>query len=171
MSSDQSRLFGPEDYQDVIDALYDIKSRHPSLSRSMGVAVLASHVAQDFAEDFPGFDRQAFMNAVSRGTRYAPAVNPDELDAAMAADKSRYLPGGVPKREPAAPEGAPAWNCVSYPGDGMHYTPGPDGRCVWCGMTRDQIAAEHRKRDEGEQYDTRFGVLHDKRYGKVPRTI
>lgn len=35
---------------------------------------------------------------------------------------------------------APQWNCVDYPGDGMHYTPGTD--CAWCGMTREQIAAE-----------------------------
>jgi hypothetical protein len=146
MADEEARLFGPEDYQDVIDALHDIKSRAPSLSRSMGVAVLASRIAQDFAEDFPGFDRSAFIRAVSHGTRYTP-------------------------QEPDPAVSRPAWNCVSYPGQGMHYTPGPDGQCVWCGMTRDQIAAEHRKRDEGEQYDTRFGVLHDKRYDKVPRTI
>jgi hypothetical protein len=44
---------------------------------------------------------------------------------------------------------APEWNCVSYPGDGMHYTPGPDGRCAWCGMTRDQITAERAARETG----------------------
>lgn len=27
---------------------------------------------------------------------------------------------------------APAWNCVAYPGEGMHYL-APDGRCLWCG--------------------------------------
>lgn len=40
---------------------------------------------------------------------------------------------------------APAWNCVDYPGEGMHYT--PDGDCLWCGMTRGQIAAEHAARE------------------------
>ena len=41
---------------------------------------------------------------------------------------------------------APAWNCVDYPGDGMHYT-GRDGGCEWCGMTRGQIRAEHEQRE------------------------
>jgi len=36
---------------------------------------------------------------------------------------------------------APQWNCVDYPGDGPHYTPG-SGRCAWCGMTTAEIAAE-----------------------------
>ena len=40
---------------------------------------------------------------------------------------------------------APAWNCVDYPGDGMHYAD-RDG-CAWCGMTRDQITAERRERE------------------------
>jgi len=44
---------------------------------------------------------------------------------------------------------APAWNCVDYPGDGMHYT-GPRGDCAWCGMSREQIAAEHRAREESD---------------------
>jgi hypothetical protein len=35
---------------------------------------------------------------------------------------------------------APAWNCVSHPGEGPHYASAGD--CVWCGMTREQIAAE-----------------------------
>ena len=48
---------------------------------------------------------------------------------------------------------APAWNCVDYPGDGMHYTPGAVG-CAWCGMTREQIAAEHRAREESTGTDT-----------------
>ena len=42
---------------------------------------------------------------------------------------------------------APKWNCVGYPGDGMHYTPGPNGRCVWCGKSRDQITAERAARE------------------------
>jgi hypothetical protein len=45
---------------------------------------------------------------------------------------------------------APKWNCVDYPGDGMHYTPGPNGRCVWCGKSRDQIAAERAAREAGQ---------------------
>jgi hypothetical protein len=45
---------------------------------------------------------------------------------------------------------APAWNCVSYPGDGMHYTPGPNGRCVWCGKSRDQITAERAARETAD---------------------
>ena len=39
---------------------------------------------------------------------------------------------------------APAWNCVDS--DGPHYT--PDGDCVWCGMTREEIAAEGAARKE-----------------------
>jgi hypothetical protein len=27
---------------------------------------------------------------------------------------------------------APEWNCVDFPGEGMHYRPGP-GACLWCG--------------------------------------
>jgi hypothetical protein len=34
---------------------------------------------------------------------------------------------------------APQWNCVDY-ADGMHYT--PRDSCVWCGKTRQQIAAD-----------------------------
>lgn len=41
---------------------------------------------------------------------------------------------------------APAWNCVDYPGDGMHCTR-RDGGCAWCGMTRDQIRAEREQRE------------------------
>jgi|SRR5215472_6022002 len=37
---------------------------------------------------------------------------------------------------------APAYNCVSYPGDGPHYTPSPTGGCVWCGKTREQFRAD-----------------------------
>lgn len=33
---------------------------------------------------------------------------------------------------------APKWNCVDY-ADGMHYTPADV--CLWCGKTREQIAA------------------------------
>jgi hypothetical protein len=47
------------------------------------------------------------------------------------------------------PRTAPPWNCVDNPGDGMHYTPGPNGRCVWCGKSRDQIAAERAAREAG----------------------
>ena len=43
---------------------------------------------------------------------------------------------------------APQWNCVDYPGEGMHYT--SRGDCIWCGMTREQIAAEHRAREDGQ---------------------
>ena len=39
---------------------------------------------------------------------------------------------------------APAWNCVAYPLDGMHYVT-PDGDCNWCGMTAEQIAREPRR--------------------------
>ena len=41
---------------------------------------------------------------------------------------------------------APQWNCVDYPGDGPHYTPGAGG-CAWCGMTQKQIAAEYDRRE------------------------
>lgn len=36
---------------------------------------------------------------------------------------------------------APQWNCVSYPLDGPHYTPGTGG-CAWCGKSTEKIAAE-----------------------------
>ena len=45
---------------------------------------------------------------------------------------------------------APRWNCVSFPGDGMHYL-NRDGSCQWCGATREDIAAEWRQRDENER--------------------
>lgn len=41
---------------------------------------------------------------------------------------------------------APQWNCVDFPGEGMHYV-GSAGSCLWCGMTRDQIAQEHAARE------------------------
>jgi hypothetical protein len=28
---------------------------------------------------------------------------------------------------------APQWNCVDFPGDGMHYL-SPGGVCQWCGV-------------------------------------
>jgi hypothetical protein len=56
-----------------------------------------------------------------------------------------------PRRKPVDPElfkrTAPHWNCVDYPGDGMHYVPGAGG-CAWCGMTREQIRAERRCCDD-----------------------
>lgn len=36
---------------------------------------------------------------------------------------------------------APQWNCVDFPGDGMHYL-ATDGSCQWCGMSKEAIAAE-----------------------------
>jgi hypothetical protein len=42
---------------------------------------------------------------------------------------------------------APRWNCVDFPGEGMHYTPGTSG-CAWCGKGREEIAAEHRRLEE-----------------------
>jgi hypothetical protein len=38
---------------------------------------------------------------------------------------------------------APRWNCVDFPGDGMHYVPGTD-TCAWCGMTTEDIKTELR---------------------------
>ena len=39
---------------------------------------------------------------------------------------------------------APQWNCVDFPGEGMHYVPDArTGRCAWCGATREQIAVEY----------------------------
>jgi len=40
---------------------------------------------------------------------------------------------------------APAFNCVDYPGEGMHYV--PSNTCLWCGMTREQIRAQHDERE------------------------
>jgi len=73
-------------------------------------------------------------------------------------------------RTPVNPElfnrTAPAWNCVDYPADGMHYTPG-NVSCAWCGMTPGEIRAEHdarelqeditRSREEKEQAEWRHG--------------
>lgn len=30
---------------------------------------------------------------------------------------------------------APAWNCVDFPGEGMHLL-ARDGSCLWCGAAR-----------------------------------
>jgi hypothetical protein len=49
------------------------------------------------------------------------------------------LPGPVSPELFAAT--APKWNCVDYPGEGMHYTPLP-ASCGWCGKTRAQIEPE-----------------------------
>jgi hypothetical protein len=61
----------------------------------------------------------------------------------------KYVPVGERKPRPVDPElfarTAPAWNCISHPGEGMHYTPG-DG-CLWCGKTREQIAAEPARKE------------------------
>jgi len=73
----------------------------------------------------------------------------------------RYtLTGVLPppaQEEPAKPAGpvdpelfrrtAPQWNCVDYPGEGMHYTPKAGEGCAWCGATPEQIRAEHDARD------------------------
>jgi hypothetical protein len=37
---------------------------------------------------------------------------------------------------------APAWNCVAYPNDGMHYLHPLDGSCQWCGKSREALARE-----------------------------
>ena len=39
---------------------------------------------------------------------------------------------------------APQWNCVSYPLDGPHYTPGIGGDCAWCGKSAGKITAEYQ---------------------------
>jgi hypothetical protein len=59
-------------------------------------------------------------------------------------DCARKAEGRDIKHQPVNPElfrrTAPRWNCVDYPGEGMHYlTP---GGCAWCAMTREQIDAE-----------------------------
>ena len=50
---------------------------------------------------------------------------------------------------PADPElfarTAPRWNCVDYPGDGMHYLASHGGGCLWCSMTRAARLAEGRQ--------------------------
>jgi len=43
------------------------------------------------------------------------------------------------KARPLTPADAPRWNCVDYPGDGMHYL-NKKGGCHWCEMTKEQIA-------------------------------
>jgi hypothetical protein len=40
---------------------------------------------------------------------------------------------------------APAWTCITEPGEGPHYLSG-DGGCQWCGMTREAIRAERAAR-------------------------
>jgi hypothetical protein len=58
-------------------------------------------------------------------------------------------------RQPVDPElfrrTAPQWNCVDYPANGPHYT--PNSGCVWCGMTREQIAAEYAAAEAAEDDD------------------
>lgn len=63
-------------------------------------------------------------------------------------DCARKAEGRDIKRQPVDPElfrrTAPQWNCVDFPGEGLHYlTP---GGCAWCSMTREQIAAERAQR-------------------------
>jgi hypothetical protein len=60
----------------------------------------------------------------------------------------------APAKQPVNPElfarTAPQWNCVDFPGDGMHYWSAgpvpPRGDCVWCGMTAAEIQAEYAAR-------------------------
>ncbi len=70
----------------------------------------------------------------------------DEDDSCDAGEDGEDEPcdthaGGHPVNPELFRRTAPAWNCVDYPGEGMHYTPGTES-CQWCGMTRDQINAE-----------------------------
>ena len=76
--------------------------------------------------------------------------------------RARALEAGVPmadvraaerahagaRRVPVDPElferTAPRWNCVAYPGEGMHYPIGADGSCGWCGLSREAREAERR---------------------------
>lgn len=64
---------------------------------------------------------------------------------------ARAMADYLEARTPVDPElfrrTAPAWNCVDYPGDGMHYA-NSGGDCSWCGMTRAQIRTEHLEREE-----------------------
>ena len=35
---------------------------------------------------------------------------------------------------------APKWNCVDYPGEGMHYVPVAGADCVWCGASPEEMS-------------------------------
>lgn len=63
-------------------------------------------------------------------------------------DWSDYYPSKLPQRQPVDRElfnrTAPEWNCVAYPGEGMHLLSGT-GSCGWCGMSGEQITAEYVK--------------------------
>lgn len=48
------------------------------------------------------------------------------------------------------PRTAPAWNCIDYPGEGMHYMPRSNAGCAWCGKKHDQVVAEIAERLERE---------------------
>jgi hypothetical protein len=39
---------------------------------------------------------------------------------------------------------APRWNCVAFPGEGMHYVPGNAG-CLWCGLSNQEIRQERQQ--------------------------
>lgn len=80
------------------------------------------------------------INADGVWVRYPDSLNPGSF-VYSSAHRVCYAAGESVNRE-LFERTAPAWNCVAYPNDGMHYIPGRD--CLWCGMTREQVNAEVR---------------------------
>ena len=62
--------------------------------------------------------------------------------AELAADVVSTPGKRVPVDQELFNRSAPRWNCVDFPNDGPHYL-AHDGGCRWCGMTKQEISAEH----------------------------
>lgn len=76
------------------------------------------------------------LDTVSRAIFHHPADQP-------APDLLMTLEGGVKRgTQPVATwvsedGNRPRWNCVDFPGEGMHYVPGD--HCVWCGRPKAEV--------------------------------
>lgn len=80
-------------------------------------------------------------------------------------DCARKSEGRLPVDPDLFARTAPQWNCVAFPGEGMHYLDGQGG-CQWCGQTREQIAADTTPRAEvdPERLSGWRGFAHRVRY-------
>ena len=88
---------------------------------------------------------EATKDTVARAIKWATQYDPN---AQVWVEKVTETITVERVRQPVDPElfarTAPQWNCVDYPNEGMHST-SPQGNCVWCGMTRSEIAAENAR--------------------------
>lgn len=90
---------------------------------------------------------KAAVNRLIRAGLLVPPNTSGRLYLTEAGTEAHWAPAARPQpvNRELFDRTAPAWNCVDYPGDGMHLL-GAGGGCRWCGHTREQIAAERTTR-------------------------